>query len=112
MYERFGPRADRAIDKLAENPGHVESLALLARWYAFRESWEWSAELFEEVRRRGGETASLPLARAYWSLGRFDDAREAFERARQRKEAPAYFLRMCEQTMDAHLLQQRNHPMP
>jgi len=99
-YESFTPGIDRAIDTLAKDPDHLASLELLARWYAFRELWTWSAELFEEVRRAGGEFPSLPLAQAYWSLGRYDDAWQEFQRAIERQEAPAYYLRMCQRTME------------
>lgn len=111
-YENYVPAVDRAIDTLAENPDHVASLALLARWYAFRESWQWSAELFEEVRRGGGEIESLPLSRAYWSLGRYDDAKQEFQRAMHGHEAPAYYLRLCEQTMEIHISRERSDTTP
>ncbi len=102
QYEYYAPKVAQAVATLSEDPGHLASLELLAHWYAFRAVWTWSAELFEEVRSAGGEFPSLPLARAYWSLGRYEDALQEFQRAMERQEAPAHYLRMCQRAIEAY----------
>ena len=99
-YDRFRPAVMHAVDTLASEPDHLESLALLAEWYAFREIWTWALDLFEEVMEAGGDVSYLWLARTYWTLDRFDEATMAFEQALIRGEASTTYVRLCQYAIE------------
>jgi hypothetical protein len=89
------------------NPNDPAALCAFGRWWAFRGFDDWAIEFFEASRRAGGDVPSLPLARCYWKLKRYDQAGTEFRRAIERKEAPEPYLRLC---VDALTRESPPHP--
>lgn len=100
-YERWGGRVRSAIEVLSRDPDDAASLEVLANWYVTREIWTWAAELFEEVRALGHDYESLPAARTFRVLERYDEALAELHRARRRGETDPIHVEMLERTIRA-----------
>ena len=95
VYQAFSVRLPGAFDAIHKNPNDPAALAVVGDWYAFRGIWDWAVEFLEKARKGGVTVSSLTLARCYWELNRFDDARREFDRALETGEAPEPYLRLC-----------------
>lgn len=71
-------KLDRAQQELQASPNNPASLALLGRWWAFRGIYNFAADCLERARERGGPVPNLILARCYWALHRYSDAKREF----------------------------------
>lgn len=99
-YRQLTEDADNAIAALAVNPKDKDALRKLAHWYAQRKLWSWSVELYEELNLEGEKTKHLDLARGYWMLGKYDNARKEYKEALAAGEAPAFYLDICLDTIE------------
>jgi tetratricopeptide (TPR) repeat protein len=63
-------------------------------------------EFLEKARAGGADISPLELARCYWSMDRYDQARKEFQKALQRKEAPEYYLCLCIEAVDRQAKEQ------
>jgi WD40 repeat protein/predicted Ser/Thr protein kinase len=95
MYQTFNARLPGAFGAIHRNPNDPAALAVVGNWYAFRGAEGWAVEFLENARRGGAAVSSLTLARCYWELNRFDEAKEEFHRALEAGEAPEPYLRLC-----------------
>jgi len=95
QYQAFGARLRGAFDAIHKNPNDAAALAEVGDWYAFRGVWGWAIEFLERARKGGAAVSSLSLARCYWELDRFDDAKREFHRALAAGEAPETYLILC-----------------
>ena len=95
MYQAFNARLPGALGAIQKNPNDPAALAVVGDWYAFRGVWDWAVEFLEKARNGGAAVSSLRLARCYWELNRFDEARREFHRALETSEAPEPYLRLC-----------------
>jgi WD40 repeat protein len=94
-YQVFSGRLRGAFDAIHKNPYNAAALAEVGDWYAFRGAWGWAIQFLERARKGGVRVSSLTLARCYWQLDRFDDARKQFHRALQAGEGPETYLMLC-----------------
>jgi WD40 repeat protein len=84
------------IRELSHKPnGESRSQAELVNWYALLGQWAWARELVEGSSAAGETFNALTLARVYWLSGETDRALAHFRQARQRHEAPDYYLDAC-----------------
>jgi WD40 repeat protein/serine/threonine protein kinase len=95
LYQSFSARLRGAFDAIHKNQNDAAALAAVGDWYAFRGVWGWAIEFLERARKGGAAVSSLTLARCYWELDRFDDARREFRRALEAGEAPETYLVLC-----------------
>ena len=95
VYQVFSARLPGAFGAIQKNPNDPAALAVVGDWYAFRGVWDWAVEFLEKARKRGAAVSSLKLARCYWELNRFDEAKKEFHRALETSEAPEPYLRLC-----------------
>jgi tetratricopeptide (TPR) repeat protein len=94
-YAAFEPRLAAARQRLSPEHDDAKELALFGEWYAFRGVPEWGADLLERARKTGETVSSLMLACCYWRMNDLASARREFQRALDRKEAPASYLNLC-----------------
>jgi hypothetical protein len=73
----------------------------LGNWYAFRGIHDWAASMLERARAAGADVSPLLLARCYWQLDQREDAAREFRAAIQRNEAPAEYLTLCLNAVNA-----------
>jgi WD domain, G-beta repeat len=95
MYQTFGGRLPVAFGTIHRNPDDPVALAVVGNWYAFRGVADWAVEFLEKARERGAAVSSVTLARCYWELNRFEEARKEFHRALETGEAPESYLKLC-----------------
>ena len=95
VYQTFNARLPGAFEALHRSPNDPAALAVVGNWYAFRGADDWAVEFLEKARKEGAAVPSLTLARCYWELNRFDEARKEFHRALEAGEAPEPYLRLC-----------------
>jgi WD40 repeat protein len=95
VYQAFSARLPSALGAIHKNPNDPAALAVVGDWYAFRGVWDWAVEFLERARKGGAVVSSLTLARCYWELDKFDEARREFHRALETDEAPEPYLRLC-----------------
>lgn len=103
LWDFRRPAAARALRaKVAEahaalvrDPKAAEALLDLAAWYRFRSRDRWAARALLRARGAGLEINALTLARSAWLGGDPALARDEFERALSRRQAPADYLRLC-----------------
>ena len=74
-------RLEEALRILQRDPGDAAALTTLGKWYSFRGMNAWGIELLVRAREQGAEIPTETLARCYWKLGQFEDAKREFERA-------------------------------
>ena len=81
-----------AQQALRKDIDDIESLKVIGQWYALRGMWDWAIDMFMRVEKNGGDISGLLLARCYLQTGNMSAARQQYEIAKKRKEAPDYYL--------------------
>jgi WD40 repeat protein/class 3 adenylate cyclase len=94
-YKEFEELLNQGRLMLEKNPGDGNALEILGDWYAFRRIWEWAAEFYERAKENGKDISHLKLAECYREMGELDKARDEYEKALRKKEAPEYYLKLC-----------------
>jgi hypothetical protein len=101
-YSAFETKVPRAYGALRDTPDDPASLLVLGDWCAFRGLWGWAIDFLERARAAGaGGVSALTLGRCYWQQGDIGAARREFRRALEQNEAPAPYLRLCLQRLEA-----------
>jgi tetratricopeptide (TPR) repeat protein len=95
QYTQFATELAKARQMLQNDPDDAAASILFARWYAFRGLHAWAVNFLERARAAGGDVSSLELARAYWHLGRAEQAQRELQRALEQKEAPVEYVDLC-----------------
>ena len=80
-------RLEEAQRKLQSDPDNAAAaLTTLGTWYSFRGMNAWGIELLVRARELGAEFPAETLARDYWKLGQFAEAKREFEIALKQSE--------------------------
>ncbi len=79
-------RLEEALRNLQRDPGDATALTTLGTWYSFRGMNAWGIELLVRAREQGAEIPTETLARCYWKLGQFAEAKREFEIALKQSE--------------------------
>jgi hypothetical protein len=102
QYREFDAKVPHAYEVLRRTPEDPDALRVVGEWYAFRGLWDWACDFLERARAGGARGVSaLTLGRCYWQRGDPGAARREFRRALEEKEAPAPYLELCLQRLDA-----------
>ena len=79
-------RLEEAQRNLQRDPDNAAALTTLGTWYSFRGMNAWGIELLVRAREQGAEIPTETLARDYWKLGQFAEAKREFEIALKQSE--------------------------
>jgi WD40 repeat protein len=101
QYRDFEAQLVDARERLRLNQGDSRALAVFGEWYAFRGLWRWAIEFLKQAEAAGADVPALLMARSYWQIGDTANAREAFQRALARGEAPAAYINACLSALDS-----------
>ena len=81
----------RRMRELARQPSAIARAELYARLGL----WAWVEELLDRERAAGHDVPALLAARAHWACGNIVAAKQQFNLAVARQEAPAWYAEMC-----------------
>ena len=101
VYAEYASLLENVNVTLKKKPEDPESLRLLGEWYYFRGIWDWALSLLIDAKYNGVDGSPLMFARCYWHTGKYDLAKSEMQKARKRREAPHYYLKLCLTALDA-----------
>ena len=103
QFRELEPQVSAISAVKADQPLHPAEAANLGRWWALHGRWDWAVEFLEQARAGKADVSPLELARCYWSMDRCEQARQEFQKALDRKEAPEYYLHLCIDALDRQM---------
>ncbi len=102
-FRELQSRVVAAQVALRVDPQDPAAMGVLGQWWAFRGLDGWAVQFLEKARAGGTNIPALTLARSYWNLGRFADARREFVAALadSHDSQEQRYLNLCIGAMDA-----------
>jgi hypothetical protein len=96
-YRDMQPKVDAAQKILQDHPNDPSALQTMAQWWDFRGVNNWAVELYELARANGAKIPVVQLARCYWNLNEYADAKREFTAALADYADPddQFYLKLC-----------------